>query len=73
MTLFPQISKVELIKKTEMKKIISFLALCLSFIGAIGGIGYAIYGGAWPVAIGVGVLAYTAWPELKKYANALIM
>ena len=56
-----------------MKKIISFLALCLSFIGAIGGIGYAIYGGAWPVAIGVGVLAYTAWPELKKYANTLIM
>lgn len=56
-----------------MKKIISFVLLCLSFIGAIGGIGYAIYSGAWPVAIGVGVLAYTAWPELKKYANALIM
>ena len=57
----------------EMKKIISFIILCLSFVGAVGGIGYAIYGGAWPVAIGVAVLAYAAWPELKKYANALIL
>ena len=56
-----------------MNKIISFIILCLSFVGTVGGIGYAIYGGAWPVAIGVAVLAYAAWPELKKYANALIL
>ena len=31
-----------------MKKFISFLVLCLSFMGAIGGIGYTIYDGAYP-------------------------
>ena len=56
-----------------MKKIIYLLLLCLSFVGAVGGIGYAIYGGAWPVAVGLGILAYMAWPELKKYAQTLIM
>ena len=57
----------------DLKKVLSFVLLFLWVMGIVGGIGYSIYGGAWPVAIGVAVLAYAAWPELKKYANALIM
>ena len=56
-----------------MKKIISFLLLCLCVVGAIGGIGYAIYCNAWPVAVGVAVLSYSAWPEFKKYFTTLTL
>lgn len=56
-----------------MKKIIYLLLLCLSFVGAVGVIGYAIYGGAWPVVVGVGVLTWLAWPEIKKYATKLTL
>lgn len=54
-----------------MKKIGYLLLLCLSTIGAIGGVGYAIYCKAWVVAIGVGVLAYSAYPQIKKYIDVL--
>ena len=36
-----------------MKKIISFIMVCLYALGVIGGIGSAIYADAWPCAIGV--------------------
>ena len=38
----------------------------LIIMGVIGGIGYAIYGGSWPIAVGVVVLAILAWPGIKK-------
>lgn len=50
-----------------MKKIGYLILLCLCFIGAIGGIGYTCYYGAYPIAIGVVALAYTAWPKFKEY------
>ena len=56
-----------------MKKIGYFLLLILCVIGCIGGIGYSIYCGAWPVAIGVAVLAYTAWPKFREYIIALTL
>ena len=56
-----------------MKKFINFLLLCLCVVGAIGGVGYAIFCGAWPVAIGVVVLTYSAWPMLKKYFTNLTL
>ena len=56
-----------------MKKIINFLLLCLCIMGAIGGVGYAIYGGAWPVAVGVVALTYSAWPSIKKYFTTLML
>ena len=56
-----------------MKKFINFLLLCLCVVGAIGGVGYAIFCGAWPVVIGVGVLTYSAWPSIKKYFTTLTL
>lgn len=56
-----------------MKKFISFLVLCLSFMGAIGGIGYTIYDGAYPIAVGVAALTYLAWPQIKKYFTNLML
>ena len=50
----------------DMEKIVCFFILCLYVVGVIGGIGYAIYGGAWPVAIGVAVLGWMAFPKLKE-------
>lgn len=50
-----------------MKKIGYFAMLFLYVIGAIGGIGYAIYGGAWPVAIGVAAVDWMAWPRVKEF------
>lgn len=49
-----------------MEKILCFFILCLYVVGVIGGIGYAIYGGAWPVAIGVAALGWMAFPKLKE-------
>ena len=61
-----------MIKNQEkMKKIISFIMVCLYALGVIGGIGSAIYADAWPCAIGVVALAVMAWPQLKAYFNYL--
>lgn len=54
-----------------MKKILYFLALLFYGIGAIGGIGYAIYSGAWIIAIAVAVLAIMAFPTAKWFFNHL--
>ena len=54
-----------------MKKILYFLALFLYGLGTIGGIGYAIYSGAWVIAIAVVVLAVMAFPTAKWFFNQL--
>ena len=46
-----------------MKKILYFFLLFLGAMGLIGGVGYSIFSGAWPIAIGVGVLGWMAWPK----------
>ena len=48
------------------KKFYCFVMLCLYVLGVLGGIGYAIYGGAWPVAIGIAATAYLAFPKAKE-------
>lgn len=55
-----------------MKKIIYFLAICAYALGVIGGIGYALYNEAWPIAVGVAVVGYMAFPKLKEYVKALM-
>lgn len=55
-----------------MKKVLIFFALCLYILGAIGGFGYAAYGGSWPIAVGVVVLAVLAFPTVKKWWKVLI-
>lgn len=48
------------------KKFISFLLLALAVLGSIGGVGYAIYCGAYPIAAGVATLTYLAWPKITE-------
>lgn len=50
-----------------MNKFIIFALFALSIIGAIGGVIVSIVSGAYPVVIGIIALAYTAWPEFKRY------
>ena len=49
-----------------MKKILSFILLCLYVLGVVGGIGYTIYFGVWYVAIGIAALGYMAFPKAKE-------
>lgn len=54
-----------------VKKILNFFALFAYVVGAIGGIGYSIYGGSWPIAICIAVLAAMAFPTAKKFFQEL--
>lgn len=57
----------------NFKKIGYFIMMVLCIIGAIGGIGYAIFCGSWVVVIGVAVLTYTAWPKFYDYILGLML
>ena len=56
-----------------MKKFGYLLLLCLCVMGAIGGFGYSLYCEAYPIAAGVVVLAYSAWPKVKEYFTYLTL
>lgn len=56
-----------------MKKIYYFIMICLLFLGVAGGIGYAIYAGAWPIAIGIASTGFMAWPTVKMYFTKLML
>lgn len=45
------------------KKLISFVKVCLYVLGAIGSVGFCIYGGSWPCAAGAVYVAIQALPE----------
>jgi hypothetical protein len=47
------------------KNLIYGLMLLLYLLGTINGIGYSIYIGEWPTAIGVAVLSVMAFPTAK--------
>ena len=54
-----------------MKQFIAFILLALYVVGVIGGIGYSLYCGAYPIAAGVAALGYMAFGEAKEYFNYL--
>ena len=54
-----------------MKGIYAILMMMAYVLGAIGGFGYSLYGGSWPVAIAIVILAYMAWPKFVSYYNLL--
>jgi hypothetical protein len=54
-----------------MRKIIYFVLMCLYILGAIGGVGYALYNHAYLIAIGVVVVAAMALPQVVKYYQML--
>jgi hypothetical protein len=58
-----------------MKKngFISFLALGLYALGAIGGSGWSLYNQTYVVAVGVVALAVMAWPTLVKHYKRLFV
>ena len=50
-----------------MKKILLLILQFGCVLGAIGGFGYCWWCHQYPFALGVVILAYTAWPQFKKY------
>lgn len=50
----------------KMKQLINFFALVAYMLGTIGGFGYAVWGGSWPVGIAVIVLAILAFPTVRN-------
>lgn len=54
-----------------MKNIMTFVILAIAFIGLVGGIGYTIHSGAYPIAVGVAVLGYLAYPKAKEMFKGL--
>ena len=48
------------------------MVLLLYAMGVIGGIGYAIYNGAYPIAVGVAVTGWLALPKVKEIVGILI-
>jgi len=51
------------------KQFLSFIGVCAYSMGTIGGFGFSAWGGSWPVAISVLILAIMAWPTAKKLWN----
>lgn len=51
------------------KQFLSFIGICAYAMGTIGGFGFSAWGGSWPVAISVIILAVMAWPTAKKLWN----
>lgn len=49
------------------KQLFSFIMLALYVLGSINGIGYSLYIGEWPTAIGVAVLSYMAFFKAREY------
>lgn len=54
-----------------MRKIIYFVLMCLYILGAIGGVGYALYNHAYLISIGVVVVAAMALPQVVKFYKLL--
>ena len=54
-----------------MKKAIDFAICALWVLGTIGGIGYSIYEGAYPVAAGVAALSVMSLPTVRKHFKEL--
>lgn len=59
-------------KLKNMKKYICLVLLFLYVMGAIGGIGYALYSGAWVIAVAVLVLGVMAFQTAKKLYDELM-
>ena len=54
-----------------MNKILAFFLLVLAFVGVVGGIGYTVYYKAYPIAVGIAVVGWMAWPKVKGFFRRL--
>lgn len=55
----------------KAKKVLYFFVCLLWLLGLVGGVGYTIYYGQYPVAIGVAALGYMAFGKAKEYFDYL--
>lgn len=55
-----------------MKKVFSFIMLCLYVLGGIGGTGYLCYHNDYLFAVGVLAMAYMAFFKAEEYFNELM-
>ena len=58
-------------KLSWSKGFLYVIVLLLYAMGVIGGIGYAIYNGAYPIAVGVAVTGWLALPKVKEIVGIL--
>ena len=54
-----------------MNKVLAFFIIIAYILGTIGGFGYALYGGSWPIAIAIIVLGVLAFPKVKEAFKTL--
>ena len=54
-----------------MKKVVNFLVCALWAFGTIGGVGYGLYEGAYPIAAGCLVNGILALPTVKQHFEDL--
>ena len=55
----------------KYKGFIYFFLICLYILGTIGGLGYTLYNKAYPIAVGVAIVAFMALPQVVKYFKTL--
>lgn len=49
-----------------------FFMLCAYVLASVGGFGYAAWGGSWPIAVSIILLAWMAWPKFNEYRKKLM-
>ena len=57
--------------KTILKKLGCFAVICCWILGLIGGVGFSLYDGSVPCAIGSAVLAILSLPTIKRAIDYL--
>ena len=55
-----------------MKNFFYLLVMFLWVLGGIGGIGYALYGGSWPCAVGCAINTVLAFPFIKDCYKKMV-
>ena len=60
-------------KLSWSKGFLYLMVLLLYAMGVIGGIGYSIYNGAYPIAVGVAVTGWLAFPKVKEIFKTIFL
>ena len=45
----------------------SFILVLMSIVGSIGGFGWSLYNHSYVPAVGIIILTYLAWPQIKEH------
>lgn len=55
-----------------MKNVCYLVILFLFVVGIIGGIGYTIYYGGYPIAVGIAIAAWFGYPKAVEMFNKMM-